>query len=253
MTQMREECPLVCWSSNSKYALFVFELIDEHDCEVDVRCAGLNEPEVKRLEWATRRELMNPFWTMQNMHRFALEMLQQLTSCKIMAHLEQLFDTVRHLDDEKTVNTEGLGDKTPEEIADHFDLVTAIRATLITALPHQTAIPPHVRDPTFMQLQRAVSSIPQTDMRKLKLRFHSDRLRRVLGRAPSPKEEYMATAVMQVLNGLVDNDLRCEKIIMDSLNQINSHRSRMVSKGGETSPENMKHVQELLTSLKVSP
>jgi hypothetical protein len=87
---MREGCPLVCWNSNSKYALFIFELVGENDRDVDVRCAGM--PNAMRLEWATRQELLESAWTSQQMHPFAIKMLEQLTSCRIMKHLEEVFD-----------------------------------------------------------------------------------------------------------------------------------------------------------------
>ena len=69
VAEMRKGCPLVCWSSESKYVLFVHELIGEDDYEVDVRCAGL--PGAKRLEWVTRAEVLSIAWVKQEMHPYA--------------------------------------------------------------------------------------------------------------------------------------------------------------------------------------
>ena len=57
MACMQEGCPLVCWSSNSKYFLFVFEMVGSNDYDINVRCTGLGVNGVKRLEWASRKEL----------------------------------------------------------------------------------------------------------------------------------------------------------------------------------------------------
>jgi hypothetical protein len=81
---------LVYWSSESKYALFLFEIVEESDRGVDERCAGL--PGAKRLEWVTRKELQDSTWIRREMHPYALEMLEKLTSCSIMRRLEELFD-----------------------------------------------------------------------------------------------------------------------------------------------------------------
>ena len=61
MAHMREGHPLVCWNSESKYVFFLFELVGEDDCEVDIRCAGI--PGAKRLEWVTREQLLDSTWT----------------------------------------------------------------------------------------------------------------------------------------------------------------------------------------------
>jgi 8-oxo-dGTP pyrophosphatase MutT (NUDIX family) len=90
MERMRGGCPLVCWSSESKYVFFLFELVGEEDCDVDNRCS--DQVGALRLEWATRKELLDRGWAHREMHRYATGMLRQLTDCHIMDHLEELFD-----------------------------------------------------------------------------------------------------------------------------------------------------------------
>jgi 8-oxo-dGTP pyrophosphatase MutT (NUDIX family) len=93
VADMRNGCPLVCWSSDSKYVLFVHELVGKNDCEIDVQCVGVAG--TKHLEWVTREEALSTSWTSQEMHLYALEILDQLTSCSIMKHLEKLFDVAK--------------------------------------------------------------------------------------------------------------------------------------------------------------
>lgn len=95
MAHMKDGCPLVCWSSASKYVLFLYEFVGEDDCDVDVRCAGVQG--TKRLEWVSREELLNPSWVRKQVHNFASEILDQLTSCRIMRQLEDLFDVAAAL------------------------------------------------------------------------------------------------------------------------------------------------------------
>jgi len=57
--QIRLACPLVCWSPHSKYALFLFELTEETERDVHLKCTGIDAPGVKRLEWASRSQLLS--------------------------------------------------------------------------------------------------------------------------------------------------------------------------------------------------
>lgn len=92
MERIRGGCPIVCWSSESKYVFFLFELVREEDCDVDIRCS--DQVGALRLEWATRKELLDRGWAHREMHPYATDMLRQLTGCRIMDHLEELFDFV---------------------------------------------------------------------------------------------------------------------------------------------------------------
>jgi hypothetical protein len=147
-THMHEGCPLVCWSSDSKYVLSLFEFVGEIDCEVDVRCAGM--PNMKRLEWATRQELLDFTWTRQQMHPFAIEMLQQLAFCGIMKHLEDFFD-VAYAPMLEPSPREG---RSADQAAEHFDIVGAVRSSLESAHPDSllrlASLPP-----TYTQLRAA--------------------------------------------------------------------------------------------------
>ena len=99
VARMRDgsSCSLMCWSSKSKYVLFFFELVSEDDCEIDVRCAGIESAGVKRLEWIKRGQLMTASWIREEMHSFAGEMLEEVISCNALAHLEDLFDTAHEV------------------------------------------------------------------------------------------------------------------------------------------------------------
>jgi len=256
IAHMREECPLVCWSSKSKYVLFVFELVGEDDREVDIRCAGVTG--AKRLEWATRRELLSSTWRRKEMHGFALEIMEQLTSCQIMSHLEQLFDVASApleptLKSQDQQPQEGL---TPAEVSKHFDIVGAIRTTLESARPSERSPLGTSSCPPYEELRAAVRIIPKRDMKKLQLRFHPDELVRVLRRAPSDEEERMSTSAIQVLNGLVGDDGDSKMDIMDSLGKLNNQRGLLLATKSGGSPgkqDNLKEVEDLLSRLSVRP
>jgi hypothetical protein len=84
LADMKKGCPLVCWSSASKYALFVYELRGD-DCKVDVRCAGL--PGAIRVEWVKQSEFMSCDWRNNEMHPFANEMLARIAKCSMFHQL----------------------------------------------------------------------------------------------------------------------------------------------------------------------
>jgi hypothetical protein len=245
-THMREGCPLVCWSSDSKYVLFLFELVGENDCEVDVRCAGM--PNTKRLEWATRQELLERSWTRQQMHPFAIEMLEQLTSCGIMEHLEEVFD-VAYAPTLEPSPREGLS---ADQVAEHFDIVGAIRSSLESARPDSLLLLSRL-PPTYTQLRAAAQDIPSRDRKKLCLRFHPDRVMRVLGHPPSEKEGSIAHRAMQILNGLMDTSDPSESDIMGNLKDLNSQRAKLANAASSQSKENVEQVQDLLSRLSMSP
>jgi 8-oxo-dGTP pyrophosphatase MutT (NUDIX family) len=245
LSYMRDGCPLVCWSNQSKYVLFVFELVGGDDREVDVRCAGLGKDGVKRLEWATRSELLNQRWVGQHMHQFAAEILQQLITCNVMNHLEALFDVavaVPSSSSSDTATREGL---TVEESDLHFDLVGAMRSILAVARPDLPTLP---TPPSYLKLRSAVSNIPKIDMRKLKLRFHPDRLVRVLQRDPSDEEIAMSTVAMQTLNGLVDA-AGSEQDVMANIKKLDQLRRTALRDGGSGSVKSSNAVEDLLSRL----
>jgi hypothetical protein len=112
---------------------------------VIVRCAGVSG--AKRLEWVTRKELLNSTWTRREMHPYALEMLQQLTSCSIMRRLEDLFDLAaspRNTSVASASNDASLNSgKTPAQVAQHFEITSSSRSCLEAALPDhvQSSVP----------------------------------------------------------------------------------------------------------------
>jgi 8-oxo-dGTP pyrophosphatase MutT (NUDIX family) len=259
MAHMKDGCPLVCWSSASKYVLFLYELVGEDDRDVDSRCADVQG--AKRLEWVSREESLNRSWIREQVHPFASEMLDQLTSCRIMRQLEDLFDvaseppsTVSGSSDQDQPPQVGL---TPQQVASHFDLVGAIRSSLELARPDHPSLFPASNAPTFTQIQSAVLALPTADMEKLKLRFHPERLTQVLGRTPSNDENALSIRMMQVLNGFVDTttgtsthaDLTMEHLLQ--INKIRSHLDKNVDQGPGRNSDTVKELKDLLSRLSV--
>jgi hypothetical protein len=243
MAHMREGCPLVCWNNESKYVFFLFELVGEDDCEVDIRCAGV--PGAKRLEWVTQEQLLDSTWTQSQMHPFAKDMLLQLTSCRIMSHLEDLFDVATApLPEQATTCQQG---KSPKEVADHFDISDAISSNLQSAVPHHPLLS---SPPSYTELRSAVRIIPKQDTKKLRLRFHPDRLVRVIGHPPSGDEARMSTIAMQILNALVEKTSGAEKDVVDNLQILGEMRHRLSGCSAENN--NMAQVRDLLSQLSMS-
>jgi len=219
VARMRDgsSCSLMCWSSKSKYVLFFFELVSEDDCEIDVRCAGIESAGVKRLEWIKRGQLMTASWIREEMHSFAGEMLEEVISCNALAHLEDLFDTAHEVPAPPSYAS-ARGGMTTQDFFLHYDIVAAIRATLTVARPDSIALgnSPHVRE-----LRTAIALIPQRDLRKIQLRIHPDRLVRTLHRTPDVLEEEAAKIAMQTLNALKDDTGGSEKDVVGNLKKWN--------------------------------
>ena len=251
MVHMRKDCPLVCWSSYSKNVLFVFEMVGSNDYDVDVRCAGLSVPGVQRLEWVTRKEITNPSWVGEQMHLFASEILQQLLNCNIMNHLEVLFDVgVKTSSPCDPILGEGI---LPEELDLHFDLVDAIRSSVVLARPDRVPCP----NPLFSDLKSMVADIPSSDKKKLKRRFHPDRISQVLGRVPTSVETHMSTIVMQALNGLCDVEGDAEgssRDIMANIEKLNKLCGEALLRhvGKEVLSDEEK-LEEILSRLSMEP
>lgn len=66
-------------------------------------------------------------------------------------------------------------------------------------------------------------------MKKLKLRYHPDRLHQILDRLPLTEESDLSTNVMQILNGLVDVANGSEKDVMEGLRTIKLKCGQLLS------------------------
>ncbi|KAJ1482866.1 hypothetical protein T484DRAFT_1896997 [Baffinella frigidus] len=76
LARMQRGFPLVYWSAESKYVLYLWELKSTSDLEVDVSCMGVRGS--KRLEWTSRDDLYKARFASVELHRFAAEMLSQI-------------------------------------------------------------------------------------------------------------------------------------------------------------------------------
>jgi hypothetical protein len=201
--------PMVHWGARSKYVLFLYELTDEGDIELDVRCAGVAG--AKRLEWVPRAQLRRAAFVRAELHAFAAEMLQDVQDCRVLDQLEALFDCAGRAAAAAAAGVEDADAAAADaedsvaaaaSAATHastFDVLAALQASAAAARPDvPTPLPPS--SPDWRYLMRLAVQLHKTDMRKLCLRFHPDRLRSVLGRAATEKEAAMSTKAMQILN-----------------------------------------------------
>ena len=87
--------PFVCWDHESLYVIFVFKA-GILDYNVDVESLALQGVEahgdLRDVQWVKRSTLMKNKWAKNEFHKFTLYMVRALIRCKVMKHLESIFD-----------------------------------------------------------------------------------------------------------------------------------------------------------------
>jgi hypothetical protein len=193
-----KHAPLVHWSgrSASKYALFLYEVTSWRDCEVDVLAAGLRQEGVKRLEWVSCQELKSTSFMDLELHDFAKEMVQALSdpTCDVLANIEELFETAKTAGEASKVK-----DDTQEKTQFDFDVIAALTSSANLAKGFSTT-----GNLTWGNIADAVKSLHNNDIRKLRLKYHPDRLSRQLERDPTELENKASTKATQILNRILD-------------------------------------------------
>jgi hypothetical protein len=193
-----KHAPLVHWSgrSASKYALFLYEVTSWRDCEVDVLAAGLRQEGVKRLEWVSCQELKSTSFMDLELHDFAKEMVQALSdpTCDVLANIEELFETAKTAGEASKVK-----DDTQEKTQFDFDVIAALTSSANLAKGFSTT-----GNLTWGNIADAVKSLHNNDIRKLRLKYHPDRLGRQLERDPTELEKKASTKATQILNRILD-------------------------------------------------
>ena len=193
-----KHAPLVHWSGRwaSKYALFLYEVTSWRDCEVDVLAAGLRDEGVKRLEWVSCKNLKEPSFIHRQLHSFATDMVQALSdpTCDVLANIEELFETAKTAGEASKVT-----DDTQEKVPFDFDVIAAITSSASLARNFSTT-----GNLNWGNIADAVQSLHNNDIRKLRLKYHPDRLGRQLGRDPTSLEKEASTKATQILNRILD-------------------------------------------------
>jgi len=185
---------MVHWGARSKYVVFLHELSSEADMNLDVRCAGVAG--AKRLEWVPRAQLRNAVFVRSELHTFAAEMLRDIQDCRVLDQLEALFDCAGRAAGADSGACAAVDEASATHAAT-FDVLEALRVCAVAARPDAVPLPPR---PDWRRLLSLTTQLHKSDIKKLRLRFHPDRLQSVLCRPPSEKEIKMATKAMQVLN-----------------------------------------------------
>ena len=192
-----KHAPLVHWSGrSSKYALFLYEVTSWRDCEVDVLAAGLKGEGVKRLEWVSCKNLKTPSFIHRQLHEFATDMVQALSdsTCDVLGNIEELFETAKAVGEASKVQ-----DDTEEKVQFDFDIIASLMSSAKLARGFSTT-----GSLTWGNIADAVQSLHNNDIRKLRLKYHPDRLGRQLAREPTDLEKEAATKATQILNRILD-------------------------------------------------
>jgi hypothetical protein len=187
-------CPIVVWSPGSKFALYQHEFTCTDDKDVDIRCAGVRG--AKRLEWVSRAQLRNDVFVRLELHSFAATTLREIDDAGVLDALERVFDagTAAAIASNVPIVPTVLEPS-------RFDVVAALREAALAARPGTSVLP---IAPCWADFMRALGVLHKTDIRKLQLRFHPDRLMRELGREPSLKEIALGNKAMTFLNALFE-------------------------------------------------
>lgn len=193
-----KHAPLVHWSGrSSKYVLFLFEVTSWRDCEVDVLAAGLKNDGVKRLEWVSCKDLKSRFFISDHLHDFATDMVQELSNpgCDVLSNIEELFDTAKAI--ENLTNKEKK--ESQQTVVFDFNVINAIAASAKLARGFSPT-----GNLTWGDIADAVKSLHNNDIRKLRLKYHPDRLGRQLERDPTALEKEASTKATQILNRVLE-------------------------------------------------
>ena len=193
-----KHAPLVHWSGReySKYALFLYEVTSWRDCEIDVLAAGLRDEGVKRLEWVSCKNLKTPSFINYQLHDFAIDMVKTLSdiTCDVLGNIEELFETAKAV-----VERSKIQDDTEEKVLFDFDIIAGIMSSAKLARGFSTT-----GNLTWGNIADAVKSLHNNDMRKLRLKYHPDRLGRQLGRDPTDLEKEASKKATQILNRILE-------------------------------------------------
>lgn len=245
-------CPLVLWSPESKYVLFIFELLaDSPDADIDVQAMGTFG--AKRLEWVTRSELKSERFLKVEVHDFCFMMLRDMEACNVLDNLDRLFDANRVNSTIPATDSQASPAAGSEETvlaSTQFDVVSALGTAACAARPEAPPLPPK---PSWSQLVALKGQLHRQDIKKLKLRFHPDHLRRFLKRDPSAVEEEMSKKAMQVVNMLFeDNPQESEAAGVATISEL-SVLIRKSAGGADEDSSDVCCLEELLAEIKISP
>lgn len=186
-------CPLVIWSSASLYALFLYELVDEGERDVDLRALGVQNSSAKRLEWVSRKDLIDEEFISSEFHEYSIEMLEECTDrCEFMTHLEHLFP-------KKNTVAKRLP-KVMMKSKEYFDVLQSIRTTLALTRPDQVQLP---AKPSWLELKKAVTVLHGRDLTKLQKKFNVNTFALYIDREPTGSEMKMCSLAEKIVKGII--------------------------------------------------
>ena len=211
-------CPLVIWSSASKYVLFLFELIDEGEQDVDIRALGIRGKHVKRLEWVSRSDLIETQFCKTEVHSYVMDLVMQLRRHDRINFLEKPFDSskVKMGTIQKKRNPTHLAKR-----VQYFDVIGSIREVAIIARPND---PPLPFQPTWDELQSVCNSLHLKDLDKIERKFHADSYALYVGREPNQEEMKMSGLCRPIILGLIrsyNDDVKERKLAQEYLKELN--------------------------------
>ncbi|KAG1670378.1 hypothetical protein FOA52_000138 [Chlamydomonas sp. UWO 241] len=196
----------------------------------------------QRLEWIPLTDLRNGAFVRAEL----LEDLQSPSSGDILANLPKLLASMEPPPPPVAPS------RTDAQKHD-FDVVAAIKASAAAARPENREFQGGRQGKWPQQLSdiaRCVGAIPKIDLRKLRLRFHPDKLQVQLCREPSDEERTLAGIAMRLLNEAV----QASSSVLNSVNELDGIIRRYLSGIASQPVHNpADKVAEFLSQMRMSP
>ena len=242
-SKLRERAlPLVYWDGQNKYVYFFIEITAELDIDIDWRCAGIDG--AHRLEWVGMSQLLSEPWVRDEIHFYAASSVLGLKREGVLQRLMDIFDAANAIAETATKeivdNVEISDSDTSPAVKFDFDVVSAI-LTAAQLRDGQARPPAHVVE--------ALHSLPKSDVRKLQLRFHPDKLGKQLApREASAEEKTLSTAAFQLFNNITDRDPKVSGQAQDLADKIAKYKSPPVT-SSSTDGDATTEIAELLKQI----
>ena len=211
-------CPLVVWSCESKYVLFIFEVTNEGDKDIDIRALGIRGKHVKRLEWITRSELRDEKFISAEIHEYTFDLIRELILNERLNFFERLFEVCKA----KKPNNKEVPSMNQTK-HHYFDVISNISQVAAIACPDN---PPLTNSATWDELRQTVESLHFNDIQKLQRKFDPNCFSRYVNREPTTEEMILSALCKSVFDCLKTNrsyvDSKMIEEAQDNLRKLNN-------------------------------
>lgn len=254
--------PLVFWDSKSKYAYYFVELVEESDVDIDWRCEGIARDGVERLEWIDMNDILSSEFVRTEFHTYAGDMVRDFKKSGVLQRLVELFNVVKNAAASAaaataaTVSAASPPPSRPSPTKLDFDVTSAILISSARATG-SVLTSSSATSKSSRIIIAAFRDLHKSDVRKLQLRFHPDKLKQqIVDRNPTVEEEGLSNLAFQTFNGIKDDaetrDVNAK--LQDMINDLKSKMNEYQLRGEdgeeeETKKENIERPKDAIESV----